>query len=74
MYGTGEVSIYLTLTLYQLVEYAVYKPYAAAQMVGAFSQSGPWVSLFIGVKNGRPKPNLPKRKGIHPFRCLACVC
>ena len=41
MYGTGEVSIYLTLTLYQLVEYAVYKPYAAAQMVGAFSQSGP---------------------------------
>ena len=42
--------------------------YGLAQMIGAFSQPGRQVSLFIGVKNERPKPNLPKRKGIHPFR------
>ena len=24
--------------------------------------------------NDRPKPNLPKRKGIHPFRCSVWVC
>ena len=34
----------------------------------------PQVSLFIGVKNDRPKPNLPKWKGIHPFRCSTWVC
>ena len=31
----------------------------AGQMVGAFSQPGPRVSLFIGVKEDRAKPNLP---------------
>ena len=43
-------------------------------MVGAFSQPGPWVSLLIGVKDDRPKPNLPKWKGVHPFRCSVWVC
>ena len=32
------------------------------------------VSLFIGVKNDRPKTNLPKWKGIQPFRCSTWVC
>ena len=45
-----------------------------AQMVGAFSQPEPCVSLFISVKHDRPKPNLPKRKGIHTFRCSVWVC
>ena len=45
-----------------------------SQMVGAFTQPGPWVSLFIDFKNDRLKPKLPKRKGIHPFRCLVWVC
>ena len=45
-----------------------------AQMVGAFSQPGPWVILFTGVKDDRPKPNLPKWKGIQPFRCSVWVC
>ena len=31
-------------------------------------------SLFIGAKDDRPKPNLPKLKGIHPFRCSVWVC
>ena len=31
-------------------------------MVGAFSQPGPRVSLFIGVKDDRPKPNLPNER------------
>ena len=25
-------------------------------------------------QNDGPKPNLPKRKGIHPFRCSVWVC
>ena len=29
---------------------------------------------LIALKHDRPKPNLPKRKDIHPFRCLARVC
>ena len=45
-----------------------------AQMVGVFTQPGPWVCLFIDFKNDRPKPNLPKRKGIHPLRCSVWVC
>ena len=28
----------------------------------------------IALKYGRTKPNLPKRKGIHLFRCSAWVC
>ena len=24
--------------------------------------------------NDRPKPNLPKQKGIHPFRCSVWIC
>ena len=36
-----------------------------AQMVGAFSQPRPYIRLFIGVKNDRPKPNLPKLTKIH---------
>ena len=33
------------------------------------------VSTFaIAFKHDKPKPNLPKRKGIHSFRCSARVC
>ena len=50
----------------------------------SFSQNGPdgrcflaaWaVSKFVHCRiNDRPKSNLPKRKGIHPFRCSVWVC
>ena len=43
-------------------------------MVDTFTQPGPRVSLFIGFKNDRPKPNLPKRMGIYPVQCSVWVC
>ena len=39
-----------------------------------FLAAGAVSKSVLGVKHDRPKPNLPKRKGIHPFRCLARIC
>ena len=46
-----------------------------AQMVGAFSQPVHAVSKSVHCcLNDRPKPNLPKQKGIHPLGCSVWVC